>query len=217
MLPSTLPLQRLGIAEPDGSGVSCQPPAAAPLKALRHRPRVVWDPPRHPSTVRQVTSGPGRPVATVQVLQLPGSPRNLSAASGAVARLPAATAHASIGSYRSRRELRQPGSPQSWPPPQRGEDQIAAPRTGATHSGAKGELPRPHAAPPPAKTSVPLREDDDPRQTACGRDPRAGRSTHPPPYRRRHPGAPFHPQQGPRRPAPILARGLPPVARPSLG
>jgi len=46
MLRSTPPLLHLGIPEPGGAGAPYRPPAAAPLGAQRHRPRVGWAPPR---------------------------------------------------------------------------------------------------------------------------------------------------------------------------
>jgi len=92
-----------------------------------------------------------------------------------------------------------------------------APLPGAARPGGKGEPPHLLSGAPSAWTSVPRREEDEPRWSACGRGPRAMSSTHPPPYRRRRPGPPFHPQRGPRRPRPVLPRGLPPVACPSPG
>jgi len=103
------------------------------------------------------------------------------------------------------------------PPRPRGGGQRAAPLPGAARPGEKGEPPRPLPGASSAWTSVPRREEDEPRWSACGRGPRAGRSTHPPPHSSRQPGPPFHPQRRPRRPRPVLPRGLPLVVRPSPG
>jgi len=213
----TPPPPHLGTPGPLGVGVRCRPRAATARGWHRHRPRVGWVPTRPLPTAGPGTNGPGWNAATGPRPPPPGQPRMLSVNPGAVAPPPLATEHPLIGSNPGKWVSHGPGPPTSCPLRPHGAGQRAAPRPGAAHPGARGGPLRPHAGTSLAYTSIPRREDDEPRWSACGLDARAGSSTHPPRYRRRQPGLPFHPQRGPRRPMPAVPRGLPLVARPAPG